>query len=107
MQPRYVELLSDALKIAPSETDYLADLDDGFYSSEYLRAWAFEAQLRTFLREKFGSAWFKRKDAGSLIRELWSEGQKPTADEILHEVAGETLELEAAAERIREGLAAA
>jgi hypothetical protein len=107
MQPRYVELLSDALKIATSETDYLADLDDGFYSSEYLRAWAFEAQLRTFLREKFGNAWFTRKDAGSLIRELWSEGQKPTADEILHEVAGETLELEAAAERIREGLAAA
>jgi hypothetical protein len=107
MQPRYVELLSDALKIAPSETDYLADLDDSFYSSEYLRAWAFEAQLRTFLREKFGNAWFTRKDAGSLIRDLWSEGQKPTADEILHEVAGETLELEAAAERIREGLSAA
>ena len=75
MQPRYVELLSDALKIAPSETDYLADLDDGFYSSEYLRAWAFEAQLRTFLREKFGNAWFTRKDAGSLIRELWSRGR--------------------------------
>ncbi len=107
MQARYVELLSDALKIAPSETDYLADLDDSFYSSEYLRAWAFEAQLRTFLRVKFGNAWFTRKDAGSLIRDLWSEGQKPTADEILHEVAGETLELEAAAERIREGLAAA
>src|SRR6266516_5882930 len=107
MRSRYKELLSDALKIAPSETDYLADLDDSFYSSEYLRAWAFEAQLRTFLRVKFGNAWFTRKDAGSLIRELWSEGQNPTADEILHEVAGESLELEAAAERIREGLAAA
>ena len=105
MQSRYVEILADALKISPSETDYLADIDDGFYSSEYLRAWAFEAQLRTFLRVKFGNAWFTRKDAGSLIRELWSEGQKPTADEILHEVTGETLVLEAAAERIREALA--
>ena len=104
--PRYVELLAGALKISPSESDYLADIDNGFYASEYLRAWAFEAQLRTFLREKFGNAWFTRKDAGSLIRELWSEGQKPTADEILHEVTGETLELEAAAERIREALAA-
>ena len=46
MQSRYVELLAGALKISPSETDYLADIDDGFYSSEYLRAWAFEAQLR-------------------------------------------------------------
>ena len=41
------------------------------------------------------------------MRELWSEGQKPTADEILQEVTGATLELEAAADRVREALAAA
>ena len=107
MRPRYVELLGDALKVNPSDTDYLADIDDGFYASNYLRAWAFEAQLRAFLREKFGNAWFTRKDAGSLIRELWSEGQKPNADEILQEVTGATLTLEAAADRVREALAAA
>jgi hypothetical protein len=107
MKPRYVELLSDALKVTPSDSDYLADIDDGFYSSQYLRAWAFEAQLRTYLRETFGNAWFTRKDAGSLLRELWSEGQKLTADEILQEVTGATIELEAAAERIREALTAA
>ncbi|HZR94683.1 MAG TPA: hypothetical protein VFA56_03255 [Gaiellaceae bacterium] len=107
MRPRYVELLSEALKVTPSDTDYLADIDDGFYASNYLRAWAFEAQLRSYLREKFGNAWFTRRDAGSLIRELWSEGQKPTADEILQDVTGSGLELEAAAERVREALAAA
>jgi hypothetical protein len=107
MRPRYVELLGDALKVNPSDTDYLADIDDGFYASNYLRAWAFEAQLRAFLREKFGNTWFTRKDAGSLIRDLWSEGQKPTADELLREVTGATLELEAAADRVREALAAA
>ena len=46
LRPRYVELLSEALKVTPSDTDYLDDVDQGFYSSEYLRAWAFEAQLR-------------------------------------------------------------
>jgi hypothetical protein len=107
MRPRYVELLGDALKVRPSDTDYLADIDEGFYASQYLRAWAFEAQLRSYLREKFGNAWFTRKDAGSLLRELWSEGQKPTADEILADVAGDRLELEAVADRIREALAAA
>ncbi|MCW2975612.1 MAG: hypothetical protein JWM06_893 [Actinomycetia bacterium] len=106
MRPRYVELLSDALKVTPSDTDYLADIDEGFYASQYLRSWAFEAQLRAFLREKFGSAWFTRRDAGSLIRELWAEGQKPTADEMLQEVTGASIELEAVADRIREGLAA-
>ena len=107
MRSRYVELLSDALKVSPSDTDYLADIDDSFYASQYLRAWAFEAQLRLYLRDAFGTSWFTRRDAGSLIRDLWSEGQKPTADEILKEVTGATLELEAAAERIREAVAAA
>jgi hypothetical protein len=104
MRDRYVELLTDALKVAPSDTDYLSDIDDGFYASQYLRAWAFEAQLRAYLRETFGTAWFARRDAGSLLRELWSEGQKPNADEILQEVTGRRIELEAVAERIREAL---
>src|SRR5207248_8115507 len=31
MRSRYVELLSDALKVEPSGTDYLADMDSSFY----------------------------------------------------------------------------
>ena len=104
MRPRYVELLGEALKVSPSDTDYLDDIDEGFYASQYLRAWAFEAQLRGYLRERFGNAWFTRRDAGSLVRELWAEGQKPTADEILKDVSGQDLELEAVAARIREAL---
>jgi len=107
LRPRYVELLTDATKVEPAAADYLADIDDGFYASEYLRAWAFESQLRAYLRERFGNAWFSRREAGSLLRELWAEGQKPTADELLREVTGEKLELAAVGDRIREALAAA
>lgn len=107
LRPRYVELLADATKVEPAATDYLGDIDAGFYASEYLRAWAFEAQLRAYLRERFGNAWFSRREAGSLLRELWAEGQKPTADELLRDVSGETLELAAVGDRIREALAAA
>jgi hypothetical protein len=106
LRPRYVELLADATKVEPSAANYLADIDDGFYASEYLRAWAFEAQLRAYLRERFGNAWFTRREAGSLLRELWAEGQKPTADELLADVSGERLELAAVGDRIREALAA-
>jgi hypothetical protein len=105
-RPRYVELLSDATKVEPAAADYLGDIDDGFYALSYLRAWALEAQLRAYLRERFGNAWFTRREAGSLLRELWAEGQKPTADELLHEVSGEPLELAAVGDRIRESLAA-
>jgi hypothetical protein len=107
LQPRYAELLGDALKVEPAATDYLGDIDDGFYVSEYLRAWAFEAQLRAYLRERFGNAWFARREAGSLLRELWAEGQRPTAEELLRDVTGEKLELAAVADRVREALAAA
>ena len=106
LRPRYVELLSEATKVEPAAADYLGDIDGGFYASEYLRAWAFEAQLRAYLRERFGNAWFSRREAGSLLRELWAEGQKPTADELLRDVTGETLELAAVGDRIREALAA-
>jgi hypothetical protein len=107
LRPRYVELLADATKVEPAAADYLGDIDPGFYASEYLRAWAFEAQLRAYLRERFGNAWFSRRDAGSLLRELWAEGQRPTADELLRDVSGQQLELAAVGDRIREALAAA
>jgi len=104
LQPLYVELLSDAIKIEPSPTDYLADIDPGFYASCYLRSWAFEAQLRDYLRQRLGTTWFAQRDAGSLLRELWSEGQRMTAEEMLAEVTGSKLEMESVADRIREPL---
>jgi hypothetical protein len=107
MRPRYVELLADALKIEPSPTDYLGDIDAGYYVSSYLRSWAFEAQLRTHLREQFGNTWFARREAGSLLRELWGEGQRWPAEEFLEDITGATLAMEAVAERVRESLALA
>ena len=104
MRALYVERMREATKIELSETDFLADVDAGFYCSSYLRAWAFEALLRDFLRQEFGRAWFTRSEAGSLLRELWTEGQRSTADELLSEVASARLELAAVSERIEEGL---
>jgi len=106
VRSRYVEILGDALKIEPSDTDYLGDVDAGFYVTEYVRAWAFEAQLKRFFQEKFGSAWFARREAGSLLRELWSEGQRLTADELLKELTSAEIELDGVAEYVRDALAA-
>ena len=101
----YAERMREATKIDPSPTDYLADIDAGFYSSSYLRSWAFESQMRTFLREEYGTTWFSRREAGSLLRELWSEGQRLTADELLRDVTGAEIDLDAVRERIEEALA--
>jgi hypothetical protein len=104
MKSRYVELLGDALKIEPSPTDWLADVDPGFYVMRYLRAWAFEAQMSFHLRERFGTDWFATRDAGSLLRELWSLGQGPTADELLDDVTGAEIEMASVSEQLRERL---
>jgi hypothetical protein len=106
MRSRYAELLSDALKLPVHPESYLDDIDGSFYVIGYLRSWAFEAQLRDFLRSELGNEWFARRDAGDLLRELWSLGQGPTADELLKDVTGARLEMAAVAERVREGLAA-
>ncbi len=102
LKPRYVELLGEALKIEPSPTDYLADVDSGLYVTSYLRSWAFEAQLRDFLRGEFGNDWFARREAGSLLRELWAQGSRLSADDLLRELTDAPIEMEAVAERIRE-----
>ena len=106
MRPRYAEILSDALKLPVNPESYLDDIDGSFYVTGYLRSWAFEAQLREFLRSELGNDWFAKRDAGDLLRELWSLGQGPTADELLKDVTGAKLEMASVAERIREGLSA-
>jgi oligoendopeptidase F len=105
MKDRYVELLSEAYRFPATPENYLSDNDGSFYVSGYLRSWAFEAQLRDFLRGEFGNDWFTRREAGDLLRELWSLGQEPTAEELLREVTGAQLEMAAVTERVREGLA--
>jgi hypothetical protein len=106
MRPRYAELLTDALKIPANPESYLDDIDGSFYVTGYLRSWAFEAQLRDHLRSEFGNEWFARREAGDLLRELWSLGQGPSAEELLRDVTGARLEMATVAERAREGLAA-
>jgi hypothetical protein len=101
---RYAELMHEGTKIEHSPADFLAGVDPGFYSTSYLRAFAFEAQVRAFLREEFGRAWFARREAGSLLRELWAEGQGLRADEILDELTGGELELDAVAEDMAEAV---
>jgi hypothetical protein len=106
MRSRYAELLTDALKIPANPESYLMDIDGSFYVTGYLRSWAFETQLRDYLRSEYGNEWFARREAGDLLRELWSLGQGPTADALLRDVTGATIEMASIEDRVREGLGA-
>ncbi len=73
-------------------TDYLEDVDGGFYCTCYLRAWAFETQLRATCATAFGTRWFASSGAGGLVREMWTLGQSMNADDLLQEVTGSRID---------------
>lgn len=78
-EAEYAGLLAAALLYrheASEELRYLADVDDLFYSADYLRAWFLEAQLTEHLRRGFGPQWYAAPAAGKFLQELWATGQK-------------------------------
>lgn len=92
MPARYTMLLGAGLGVPWSSETYLSDVDPGFYCAGYLRAWALEAHLRTHLRERFGEIWWEVAEAGALLRDLWRGGLRLSAEEMLCELTGETLD---------------
>jgi hypothetical protein len=61
---------------------FLADMDSGFYSADYLRAWIRSAQLRASLLEEVGEDWWRSEKTGEFLRALFSEGTRPSNEEI-------------------------
>jgi len=99
----YREVHERALKVRFNPVNYLISVDDGFYCAEYLRSWVAEAQLRKYLVEEFGDEWFDNPGSGSLLKELWREGNRITVEEMADKL-GQTLNSEFLYDEIREHL---
>ena len=78
----YSERLTAATGVFYAPEQHLADMDAGFYSADYLRAWVRSAQLRAHLRGEVGEDWWRRPETGDLLRDLFREGTRPTSEEI-------------------------
>jgi hypothetical protein len=78
----YAAKLTQATRVVYDTTDYLIDVDHGFYCARYLRAWFFEANLSAQLAAGFGPDWFATPEAGEFLRSLWEEGQRLRLDEL-------------------------
>ncbi len=96
---RYAELLTDATKFRYAPDDYLVDVDPGFYSARYLRAWQLEAVLSRLLTERYDEDWYRNPRAGDEVHAWMQRGQADTADEIAVRVGGAPLSFAAVAER--------
>jgi hypothetical protein len=78
----YSSLLTEATGIRYDPRGYVADMDSGFYSADYLRAWIRAAQLRHHLIGELGDDWWRNAQTGDILRDLFAEGTKPTSEEI-------------------------
>lgn len=80
--PVYAELVSTASGFRYPASGYLSDMDSGFYTVDYLRAWIRTAQVRAALRELVGADWWCSKDTGAFLRELFLEGTRPSNEDV-------------------------
>ena len=79
----YVETLTRATNFQYHAADAFIDFDPRYYSTRYLRAWQLQALLNESLIARFDADWFRNPAAGPwIIRELWSEGQRESAEEL-------------------------
>ena len=67
-------------------------MDAGFYSADYLRAWIRAAQVRAHLRREVGREWWRLEGTGTLLRELFREGTRPTTEEIADRIGYDPLD---------------
>jgi hypothetical protein len=78
----YSPLLTEATGVRYDPRNYLSDMDGGFYSADYLRAWIRSAQLRAHLLREVGEDWWRSAKTGDILRDLFAEGTKPSSEEI-------------------------
>ena len=88
----YARRLTEATGMAYRPDGHLADMDGGFYSADYLRAWIRHAQLRAHLVEEIGPEWWRSRETGDLLRKLFVEGTRPTSEEIAARLGYEPLD---------------
>jgi len=88
----YSEALTGATGIRYRSDAYLSDMDAGFYSADYLRAWIRAAQLRQYLVQEIGVDWWRRPETGERLRALFAEGTRPSSEEMAGRLGFEPLD---------------
>ncbi|MHB8059595.1 MAG: hypothetical protein ACYDHO_02025 [Gaiellaceae bacterium] len=88
----YAERQESATGVRYRPDWFLSDMDSGFYSADYLRAWIRSAQLRASLLEEVGEDWWRSAKTGEYLRALFKEGSRPSNEEIAARLGFEPLD---------------
>ena len=82
----YAKTLKDLTGFAYEPEFWLEDMDGGFYSADYLRAWIAAAQVEEHLVRKYGDRWFLKRDTGAFLKERFSKGAAIDAEELVQDL---------------------
>ena len=93
--------LGEATGVRYRPDAYLADMDAGFYSADYLRAWIRSAQLRDHLKDEIGPEWWRSAETGERLRALFSEGTRPSSEEVAARIGFDPLDTEPLVSELR------
>lgn len=88
----YAERLTAATGLRYPRENFVSDMDSGFYSADYLRAWIRAAQLRRHLVTEVGESWWRSPETGERLLGLFREGTRPTSEEIAARIGYEPLD---------------
>ncbi|MEJ7654217.1 MAG: hypothetical protein WKH64_13295 [Chloroflexia bacterium] len=81
-QELYAGQLEAGTRFVYQPQGYLYDMDAGYYTADYLRAWITEAMLRHHLESTYGERWFNAPEAGKLLRDLWATGEQKENEDV-------------------------
>jgi hypothetical protein len=88
----YSERLTAATGLRYRADGFVSDMDPGFYSADYLRAWIRSAQLREYLKREVGADWWRQAETGERLRALFFEGTRPSSEEIAGRIGFDPLD---------------
>jgi hypothetical protein len=88
----YAERLTAATQVVYRRDNFLADMDAGFYSADYLRAWIRCAQLRAYLFAEVGEDWWRSAETGEFLRALFAEGTRPSSEDVAARLGADPLD---------------
>ncbi len=80
----------------------MLDVDPGFYSARYLRAWQLESMLTMHLKEQFDEDWYRNPHAGDFVLGLMQRGQGDPANRLAEDVLGQALTFDHVVHRLEE-----
>lgn len=95
----YARTLTASTRLRYDPRNYLNDMDSGYYSADYLRAWITEALLREHLETQYGEDWFSNPGAGELLRGLWATGESRENEDIARMIDREPFDTSALSQR--------